>query len=66
MSLLATILTDGRPGVGRIILWLKNVVGSLLRRPFTTFRLFRPWGWAQETVILLCMQALDGEIEMRW
>ena len=66
MGLLATILTDGRPGARRIILWLKNVVGSLFRRPFTTLRLFRPWGWAQETVILLCMQALDGEIEMRW
>ena len=23
-------------------------------------------GWAREFVILLCMQALDGEIEMRW
>lgn len=66
MGLLATILTDGRPGARRIILWLKNVVGSLFRRPFNTLRLFRPWGWAQETVILLCMQALDGEIEMRW
>ncbi|HTT23927.1 MAG TPA: GMC oxidoreductase [Candidatus Sulfotelmatobacter sp.] len=66
MSLLTTILTDGRPGSRRIVLWLKNVLGTLLRHPFNTLRLFRPWGWAREAVILLCMQALDGQIEMCW
>jgi cholesterol oxidase len=66
MSFLTTTLTDGRPGSQRILLWLKNVFGSLLRHPFKTLRLFRPWGWASEAVILLCMQALDGEIEMCW
>jgi cholesterol oxidase len=29
-------------------------------------RVLQPLGWAREFVILLCMQALDGEIEMRW
>ncbi len=66
MGLLTTILTNGRPGPRRIALWLKNVVSSLLRHPFRTVRVLQPLGWAREFVILLCMQALDGEIEMRW
>jgi cholesterol oxidase len=66
MSLLSTLLTDGRPGSQRMVLWLRNVVGSLLCHPCKTLRLFRPWGWARESVILLCMQALEGQIEMSW
>jgi cholesterol oxidase len=66
MSFLTTPLTDGKPGPGRILLWLKNVFASLLRHPLKTLRLFLPRRWAQESVILLCMQALEGHIEMRW
>lgn len=66
MSLLTTNLTDSAPGSRRIALWLKNAITSLFRHPFETWRLFRPWGWAREAVILLCMQALDGQIEMCW
>ncbi len=66
MSFLTTILTDGRPGPRRIALWLKNVTASLLRHPFKTLRVLQPRGWAREFVILLCMQALDGHIEMCW
>ncbi|MGA7907937.1 MAG: GMC oxidoreductase [Candidatus Sulfotelmatobacter sp.] len=66
MGFLTTILTDGRPGPRRIALWLKNVLVSMLRHPFKTIRVLQPVGWAREFVILLCMQALDGEIEMRW
>jgi cholesterol oxidase len=66
MGFLTTILTDGRPGPQRIALWLKNIIVSLLRHPFKTVRVLQPVGWAREFVILLCMQALDGEIEMRW
>ncbi|MBZ5646936.1 MAG: GMC family oxidoreductase [Acidobacteriia bacterium] len=66
MSLLATILTDGRPGPVRIALWIQNVAAALLRHPFKTLRLFQPWGWARESIILLCMQALEGHIDMRW
>lgn len=66
MSLLTTILTDGRVGSRRILLWLANAMASLLRHPLRTLRLYRPWGWARETVILLCMQALEGELEMGW
>jgi cholesterol oxidase len=66
MSFLTTLLTDGHPGSQRIALWLKNIFGTLLRHPLKSWRLFRPWGWAREAVILLCMQALDGQIEMCW
>jgi cholesterol oxidase len=66
MGLLTTILTDGRPGPRRIATWLKNIIFSLLRHPLKTLRVLQPVGWAREFVILLCMQALDGEIEMRW
>jgi cholesterol oxidase len=66
MGLLSTILTGGRPGATRILLWLRNLLRSLVLHPLKTMRLFRPWGWARESVILLCMQALDGHIEMAW
>ncbi len=66
IGLLTTALTDGHPGPTRIWIWLKNALASLLRHPVKTLRLYRPWGWAQEAVILLCMQTLDGHIEMRW
>jgi cholesterol oxidase len=66
MGLLTTILTNGRPGRQRIALWLKNVFTSLLRHPLKTIRVLQPYGWAREFVILLCMQALDGQIEMQW
>ena len=66
MGVLTTILTNGRPGPQRIALWLRNVIVSLLRHPFKTVRVLQPLGWAREFVVLLCMQALDGEIEMRW
>jgi cholesterol oxidase len=66
MSVWATILTGGRPGPGRIGLWLKNLLGSLARHPWKTIRLLQPLGWARESVILLCMQALDGHLDMGW
>lgn len=66
MGLLTTILTNGRPGPQRIALWLRNILCSLLCHPFRTLRVLQPRGWAREFVILLCMQALDNHIEMRW
>ena len=66
MSAWSTILTGGRPGPGRIALWLKNLLVSSLVHPIRTFRVMKPFGWARESVILLCMQALDGHIDMRW
>jgi cholesterol oxidase len=66
MGLLATILTGGRPGPGRVALWVRNLLVALARHPFKTFRILQPVKWAQESVILLCMQALEGHIDMRW
>jgi cholesterol oxidase len=66
MGFFTTILTDGRPGAQRIALWLKNIIASMLRHPFKTIRVLQPLGWAREFVILLCMQTLEGEIEMGW
>jgi len=66
LSLLTTFLTDGRPGLQRIALWIKNGISFLMRHPIKTLRLVCPWGWAREATILLCMQPLEGHIEMRW
>ncbi len=65
MGLLATVLTGGEPGRGRILLWLKGLAISLMRHPLRTVRILHPFGWARESIILLCMQTLDGHIDMR-
>ena len=66
MSAWTTILTGGRPGPGRVGLWLKNLLASSILHPIRTFRVMQPFGWARESVILLCMQALEGHIDMCW
>src|SRR5439155_25275294 len=38
MGFLATLLTGGRPGWGRILLWLGTLLGSFLRHPIRTVR----------------------------
>ncbi len=65
MALLSTLLTGGRPGGTRILLWLAKLAGSFLRHPLRTVRCLHPFGWARESLILLCMQSLDGHIAMR-
>ena len=65
MAIMATLLTGGRPGRHRILLWLKTLAVSFLRHPMRTWRCLRPFGWARESLILLCMQTLDGHIDMR-
>jgi cholesterol oxidase len=65
MGFLATLLTGGRPGRNRILLWLWTLMVSLARRPIKTWRCLHPFGWARESLILLCMQTLDGYINMR-
>lgn len=66
MGLITTALTDGRLGSQRITVWLRNLIRSALRHPIKSLRLFSPRGWARESVILLCMQELNGQIEMAW
>lgn len=65
MGLLATVLTGGNSGRKRILLWLRELVSSLWRDPLRTIRSLHPFGFARESIILLCMQTLDGSIEMR-
>jgi cholesterol oxidase len=65
MGLLATLLTGGRPGWPRILLWFKILVTTLLRHPLRTVRTLHPFGWARESLIFLCMQTLNGHIDMR-
>jgi cholesterol oxidase len=66
MSMLTTLLTGGTPGRVRITRWIKNLAVALLRHPFKTLRLLQPFGWARENVVLLCMQASEGDLEMYW
>jgi cholesterol oxidase len=66
MGMLATILTGGHPGPGRVALWMKNLVLSLVTHPIRTLRLLQPIKFARESVILLCMQALEGHVDMRF
>jgi cholesterol oxidase len=65
MGLLSTLLTGGRPRWTRILLWLRTLLASGLRHPLRTVRCLHPFGWARESLILLCMQTLDGYIDMR-
>jgi len=65
LGLLATPLAGGRPGWTRILVWLGVLAGALLRHPLRTIRCLHPFGFAQETLIMLCMQSTEGHIEMR-
>ena len=65
LGLLGTPLAGGKPGRRRILTWLGVLVGSLLRHPFRTIRCLHPFGFARETVILLCMQTTEGCLELR-
>jgi cholesterol oxidase len=65
MGILATLLTGGRPGRARILRWIAQLTYSLVRNPVRTTRLLHPFRFARETVIFLCMQTLDGHMDMR-
>ena len=65
MGLLATLLTSGRPGRSRILRWMGTCAAAVARHPIRTIRSLHPFGWARESLILLCMQTLDGHIDMR-
>jgi cholesterol oxidase len=65
LGTLATPLAGGHPGWRRIATWLGVLARSLLRHPWHTIRCLHPFGFARETLILLCMQSTDGHIAMR-
>jgi cholesterol oxidase len=66
IGLLSTLLITGKPGITRPFQLLYMVFRELLQRPLKTLRLFWLRHWAEETIILLCMQALKGHLDMRW
>ena len=65
LGMMGTLLTGGRPGWTRILTWLGTMIRSLLLHPFRTVRCLHPFGWARESVILLCMRNVEGHIGMR-
>jgi cholesterol oxidase len=65
MAVMCTLLTGGRPGWTRILLWLRTMTTSFLLHPVNTIRCLHPFGWAKESLIMLTMQTLEGSIEMR-
>ncbi len=66
MAALATPLVGGRPGWHRILTWMGVLARSLARHPWRTIRCLQPFGFARETLILLCMRSTDGHIAMRY
>jgi len=65
LSPLSTLLVNGRPGPTRILSWLRTLALQFLRSPWRTLRALQPFGASHETLILLCMQAIDGHLTMR-
>jgi cholesterol oxidase len=65
MAVLTTLLTGDGSGSRRILSLIANLASSLLRHPIRTVRALHPFGFAREGQIFLCMQALDGHIDMR-
>jgi len=62
MGLLTTVMAAGRH---RRMSWLSSVLIMLLTRPRALIGLLRARNWARESMILLCMQTLDGQLTMR-
>ncbi len=65
LSPLATLLVHGRPGPSRILTWLRTLGLQFLKSPLRTLRALQPFGASHETLILLCMQAIDSPLTMR-
>jgi cholesterol oxidase len=65
LSPLSTLLVNGRPGPSRIFTWLKTLCRQFVKSPWRTMRALQPFGASHETLILLCMQAIDGHLTMR-
>lgn len=61
MAPLSTLLTDGQPGLDRILGWLK----AIGRSPLTFLKMLNPFGFARSTIILLVMQTLDSHMRLR-
>jgi len=60
MVALVAALTDGGRRTPRLVRWLANEI----RHPLRHLRMRKPWGWAQETIILLVMQTIDNDFRL--
>ena len=60
MLLLGTMLADGGPGAPRPLRWLANSV----RHPLDFWRVTRPWGKAEHSVVLMAMQTADNHTRL--
>lgn len=65
LSFLTTIMAPGRSGRTRPLDWFAAVVKLFVQNPLRAFRLLAPKNWAKESMILLVMQTIDGELSMR-
>ncbi len=66
IGFLITALAKGQPGLGRIVVWLRTLAKLLLSQPLKTVPMLLPFNMAKQTVIFLCMQTLEGHIDMRF
>lgn len=62
MALLSTVMGAAPTRWG----WVLALLRAGVRQPRATWRLLRPRDWARESMILLCMQTLEGTLTMRW
>jgi cholesterol oxidase len=60
MGLMQTVLTDG--GALRPVRWL----GALVRHPLRAARVFWLRRWAEQTIVVLVMQAVDNSLQVLW
>ena len=67
MGLLSTLMATGWPRWPwlRPLAWLLTLLKLLLTQPLKTLRMLWPVGYARETMILLCMQTLEGHLDMQ-
>ncbi len=66
MGVLVTAMTRGSKGPERIGVWLKTIAKLLLTQPLRGISMLVPFGLASQTIIFLCMQTLEGHIDMRY
>jgi len=60
MLLLGTMIADGGPGVPRPLRWLWNAI----RHPVDFWRVTKPWGKAESSVVLMAMQTADNHTKL--
>jgi cholesterol oxidase len=68
MGLLSTLMAIGWPRwpALRPLAWLAVLIRQLIRQPLATLRMLSPVGYARETMIMLCMQTLEGHLDMHY